>query len=253
MKRILIIDDDAEHCESLLQYLQHNGFGVFAVHDGNQGLQHALSGNHALVLLDDVLPSIGGFEVLRGIRSGSGIPVLMMAEGGKDLDRIEALEMGADDYLPKPFNPRELVARMRAILRRTKPDSDERPSTRTPDRTVLGDIEIDIGIRTAYREGRPMELTSVEFSLLEILLRAAGQIISREELARGALGRALGMNDRSIDVHISSLRKKLGQHFRGVDRIKTVRNLGYLYARLHQPLEGEIKIGQNAHQTQQFP
>jgi DNA-binding response OmpR family regulator len=249
MKHILIIDDDAEHSELLLQYLQDNGFGVIAVHNGGRGLEQALSGNHALVLLDDALPSMDGFEVLRGIRSGSDIPVLMMTERSNDHDRIEALEMGADDYLPKPYNPRELIARMRAILRRTKPDADHRLSTRAFNRTVLGDIEIDTGIRTAYREGRPMELTSVEFSLLEILLRAAGQIISREELAKGALGRALGMNDRSIDVHISSLRKKLGQHFRGVDRIKTVRNLGYLYTRLHQPLEDENKIEQNAHQT----
>jgi DNA-binding response OmpR family regulator len=242
MKRILIIDDDTELCESLSQYLHGQGFGVFAVHDGNQGVQHALSGNHALVLLDDVLPPMGGFEVLRGIRSGSDIPLLMMTECGKDLDRIEALEMGADDYLLKPFDPRELLARMRAILRRTRPGSDERLAILTSDRTVLGDIEIDTGIRTAYREGRPMELTSAEFSLLEILLRAAGQIISREELAKGALGRALGMNDRSIDVHISSLRKKLGHHFGGVDRIKTVRNSGYLYARVHQPFEGKMKI-----------
>jgi two-component system, OmpR family, response regulator CpxR len=241
MKPILIIDDDTELCESLLEYLQSEGFGVFAVHDGNQGLEQALSGDYALALLHDV-PSTSGFKVLQGIRSRSDIPVLMMTACGKDADCIEALEMGADDYLPKPFNLRELVARIRAILRRTKPDSDETPATWTSDRTVVGDIEIDRGMRIAYREGRPMELTSVEFNLLEILLRAAGQVITREELAQEALGRALGINDRSIDVHISSLRKKLGQHFSGVDRIRTLRNWGYLYARLHQPFKGKMEI-----------
>jgi DNA-binding response OmpR family regulator len=242
MKRILLIDDDIELCDWLLQTLQAEGFAVFAVHDGDQGLQQALSGGYALALLDDVMPSISGFQVLQGIRSRSDMPVVMMAGCGKDAERIEALEMGADDYLPKPFNPRELIARVRAILRRTKPDSGETPVVRTPDLTIVGDIEIDAGMRLAYRQGKPMELTSVEFNLLEILLRAAGQVISREELAKGALGRALGMNDRSIDVHISSLRKKLGQRLSGVDRIRTVRNWGYFYARRHQPFEGKIKV-----------
>jgi DNA-binding response OmpR family regulator len=242
MKRILIIDDDAELCESLLECLRSEGLGVFAIQDSNQGLQQALSGDYALVVVDVAMPSVSGFQILQGIRTRSDMPVLMTTGSGNNTEHIEALEMGADDYLPKPFNPREFVARIRAILRRTRLDSDETPAPLISARTVVGDIEIDPGMRTAYREGRPMELTSVEFNLLEILLCAAGRVLSREELARGALGRALGMNDRSIDVHISSLRKKLGRHFGGVDRIRTVRNWGYLYARLHQPFKGKMMI-----------
>lgn len=235
MKRILVIDDDTELCELLLEYLEREGFDVVAVHDGREGLEQAFSTDYALVVLDIMIPSMSGFEVLQAIRSQSNMPILMLTARGEDIDRIVGLEMGADDYLSKPFNPRELVARIRAILRRTRSESDEVPAP--ADRIALGDIEMDLGVRTAYRRGIPVELTSVEFNLLEILLRTAGRIVSREELAREALGRDLGSYDRSIDVHISSLRKKLGQHSSGVERIKTVRGAGYLYALLPQPIE----------------
>lgn len=244
MERILIIDDDAELCAWLSKYLRTEGFEAIAVHEGNQGLHQALSGVYALVLLNDTLLIMSGLQVLREIRSRSDLPVLMMNGSGTELDRIEALEMGADDNLPKPFNPRELVARIRAILRRTKPDPREMPVRPTCDRIAVGDIEMDTSMRIAYRDGSLIELTSVEFSLLEILLRAAGQVVSREELARGALGRDLGMNDRSIDVHISSLRKKLGQHPGGFERIRSIRNLGYLYTRPHRPVGNNLKVGQ---------
>lgn len=245
MKQILIIDCDIPFCESLSVYLHTEGFDAFAVHDGGEGLKQALHGDYVLALVYLAMPFMNGFEILRGIRSRSNMPVLVMTGCGKDEERIEGLEMGADDCLSKPFNFRELAARIRAVLRRTKESSLEMVLPPGPDRTVVGDISIHSGIRIAYREGKPIDLTSVEFSVLEMLLRYAGRVISREELARGALGRSLGANDRSIDVHISSLRRKLGQHFSGVERIRTVRNWGYLYALLHQPIRVETNTNQN--------
>lgn len=242
MERILIVDDDAELGVRLSKHLGREGFEAIAVQEGRQALQQALSGGYALAVLNDATLTMDGFQVLQEIRACSDLPALIMTGSGTETDRIEALDMGADDYLPKPFNPQELAARIRAILRRAKPDFGGRPARRNGDRIVVSDIEIDPGMRIAYRNGRLIELTSVEFNLLEILLRAAGQVVSREELARGALGRALGMNDRSIDVHVSSLRKKLGQHSSGFERIKSIRNVGYLYARLHWSFGNSVKV-----------
>jgi two-component system response regulator CpxR len=169
-----------------------------------------------------------GFDVLRRIRAKSRIPVLMLTARGDDVDRIVGLEIGADDYLPKPFNPRELVARIRAILRRTQPDEALTGGTR--ESLVVGDIEMDTSTRAVHRSGEAVELTAVEYDLLERLLRSAGQIAKREELVKEVLGRELSPFDRSIDMHVSNLRKKLGHQLNGMERIKTIRGVGYIYA-----------------------
>jgi DNA-binding response OmpR family regulator len=231
MNRILVIDDDTELCELLADYLTPEGFAVEAVHDGRTGAERALAGEHSLVVLDVMLPEVNGFDVLRRIREHSRMPVIMLTARGDDVDRIVGLEMGADDYLPKPFNPRELVARIRAIQRRAEmaPERDSR-AAHAPERLAVGDIELDPGTRMVRRSGEAIELTAVEFSLLETLLRRAGQVVEREDLVRTVLGRRLSPYDRSIDVHVSSLRKKLGHEVSGMERIKTVRGVGYQYA-----------------------
>ncbi len=228
MDQILVIDDDVALCELVLEYLQPLGFQIEAVHRGDVGAERALSGKHSIVVLDVMLPGLNGFEVLRRIRAESKIPVLMLTARGDDVDRIVGLEIGADDYLPKPFNPRELVARIRAILRRTK--SHEPGDHTTPRVLTVGDVELDAGTRVVRRAGDSVELTAVEFDLLERLLRAAGRVITREELSREVLGRSTSPFDRSIDMHISNLRKKLGHQVGDVERIKTVRGVGYIYA-----------------------
>ena len=223
---VLLIDDDADLCSLLGEYLGMQGLSVTVSHTGTAGLAQALAGNFSLVVLDVMLPGMGGLEVLRKIRDASNVPVLMLTARGDDVDRIVGLEVGADDYLAKPCNARELLARIRAILRRGRASAAD-PQTRR----VLGDIEIDTGSRTVRQSGRPVVLTSVQFDLLERLLRGAGSVIRREELAERVLGRALSPSDRSVDVHVSRLRRKLGQHRNGAERIKSVRGVGYLYAR----------------------
>jgi two-component system response regulator CpxR len=184
-----------------------------------------------------MLPGLNGFEVLRRIRSESKVPVLMLTARGDDVDRIVGLEIGADDYLPKPFNPRELVARIRAILRRAKTDEprDESRDQAAARSLTVGDVQLDAGTRVVTRGGEMVELTAVEFDLLEKLLRAAGRIITREELSKDVLGRSTSPFDRSIDMHISNLRKKLGHHSGLLERIKTVRGVGYIYACQNHP------------------
>lgn len=230
MNRLLIIDDDTDLCVLLAERLAADGFVLDAAHDGKRGLERAISGGYSLVILDVMLPRMGGMELLKELRSRSTIPVLMLTARGDDIDRIIGLEVGADDYLPKPFNPRELVARIKAILRRL----DERRAG--PERFTAGDVTIDIGVREAWAAGSPLHLTTVEFALLEVLVRNAGRILSREYLTDTALGRRLGSFDRTIDVHISNLRKKLDEH-RGTERIKTIRGSGYLLARRQQSEE----------------
>jgi two-component system response regulator CpxR len=226
--QILIIDDDVALCELVTEYLQPLGFQIESVHRGDTGVERALAGEHALVVLDVMLPGLNGFEVLKRIRAESKMPVLMLTARGDDVDRIVGLEIGADDYLPKPFNPRELTARIRAILRRTQ--SDE-PAGRTTTRKLnVGDVELDSGTRTVLRGEQHVDLTAVEFDLLEKLLRAAGNIVTREELSKDVLGRGSSPFDRSIDMHISNLRKKLGHQAGAGERIKTVRGVGYIYA-----------------------
>jgi two-component system response regulator CpxR len=228
MDQILIIDDDVALCELVTEYLGPLGFQIESVHRGDAGAERALAGEHSLVVLDVMLPGLNGFEVLRRIRAESKIPVLMLTARGDDIDRIVGLEIGADDYLPKPFNPRELTARIRAILRRTTAEAALDQGLEK--RLRVGDVELDSGTRAISRAGENVELTAVEFDLLEKLLRSAGQIVTREELSKQVLGRNSSPFDRSIDMHISNLRKKLGHRVDTTERIKTVRGVGYIYA-----------------------
>ena len=228
--RVLLVDDDAELAELVSEYLAREGFSLDAEVDGTRALDRIASGDHQLIVLDVMLPGVSGFDVLRSIRTTSRIPVLMLTARGDEVDRIVGLELGADDYLSKPFNPRELVARIRAILRRTQLDArvaGERP----PERLTVDDVALDLGRRVVRRGGTPVELTAVEFALLELLMRSAGTVVRRDDLARGALGRNLLPFDRSIDVHVSRVRKKLGPRADGGERITTLRAVGYLYTR----------------------
>jgi len=223
--RILVVDDDVELCSLVSEYLRPEGFQVEAVHDGKAGLARALSGDHLLAVLDVMLPGMNGFDILRRIRDSSRLPVLLLTARGEDVDRIVGLEIGADDYLPKPFNPRELVARIRAILRRTRAKG-EAP---VPDVIRVVDVELDPATRTVLHRGKTVELTSVEFSLLQVLLREAGRVVTREALVDEVLGRKFSPFDRSIDMHVSKVRKKLGDSDTG-DHIKTIRGAGYIFA-----------------------
>jgi DNA-binding response OmpR family regulator len=222
MDRVLIVDDDIELCRLLSERLSSEGFALEAVHDGARGLERVLSDEHALVILDLMLPGMGGLEVLRRVRTHSPVPVLILTARGEDVDRILGLEIGADDYLPKPFNPRELIARIRAILRRTS------RSAASGNSLCVGDLHLDPAAREAWLDNTRLDLTSVEFALLETLLRDAGHVVTREQLTETVLGRKLGPFDRVIDVHISNLRKKLGRTH-SEERIKSVRGSGYLF------------------------
>lgn len=226
MPRVLVIDDDRELTSMLAEYLEPEGFTVDAAYDGNEGLSRALSSDYALLILDVRLPEINGLEVLRRIRRQSQVPIIMLTARGQDVDRIVGLEIGADDYLAKPFNARELVARMHAVLRRA-----HAPVTSRGEIVVIGDLAIDPLARTVKRDGQPVELTSVEFELLRVLVDAAGQVVSREELFRTVLQREYSVFDRSIDNHVSSLRRKLGPRVGDIERIRSVRNAGYVYAK----------------------
>lgn len=227
MDHILVVDDDVELCGLVQEYLTAEGFSLRAVHDGESGLQQALTSEYALVVLDVMLPGINGFEVLRRVRSVSKVPVLLLTARGEDVDRIVGLEIGADDYLPKPFNPRELVARIRAILRRAKSGKAEA----VPEILSVGDVELDPATRTVQKAGQAVELTSVEFNLLEVLLREAGRVVTRERLVNAVLGRKFMPFDRSIDMHVSKVRRKLGDSDEDGEHIKTIRGVGYLFAR----------------------
>lgn len=228
VRRVLIVDDDAELGELLGEYLANEGFTLEFAQDGNTGLRRALAGGYSLVVLDVMLPGLNGFEVLRQLRTQSSVPVLMLTARGDDVDRIVGLEIGADDYLPKPFNPRELVARVHAVLRRMplKPEN----ASQGGDSLVVGDVELDARARMVRRSGEIIELTTAEFDLLRVLLQQAGRVVPREQLFQDVLGREFAVFDRSIDNHVSSLRRKLGARVNGVDRIKSVRNVGYQYA-----------------------
>ena len=227
-ERILVIDDDVELCELVTEYLESEGFGVEVVNDGAEGVEKAVSKDYQLIILDVMLPGMNGLEVLRRIRTQSEVPVLMLTARGEEVDRIVGLEVGADDYLPKPFNPRELVARIRAILRRVHSGWSERATPRL-EKLSAGDIELDTGTRQVVRNGQVVELTAVEFDLLEVFLRAVGCVMKREELVERVLERAFSPFDRSIDMHVSKLRRKLGRHPDGSERIKSIRSVGYIY------------------------
>jgi two-component system response regulator CpxR len=224
MERVLLVDDDAELCQLVTRFLAREGFEISWALSGAVGIERALAGDYSLIMLDVMMPDPNGFEVLRRIRQHSRTPVLMLTAKGDTHDRIRGLEMGADDYLPKPFDPAELVARIRAILRRSAP---QRPA---PAAIAVGDIEIDGGTRTVRRGGAPVDLTTVEFDLLVALLRVAGTTVSRADLVTAVLGRDFSPFDRSIDTHVCNLRRKLGPLEGGRDRIKGVRGAGYLFA-----------------------
>ncbi len=231
MERVLVVDDDVELCELVAEYLEPEGFSVDTADDGLEGVERALANTYSIIVLDVMLPGINGFEVLRRIRAKSRTPVLMLTARGADVDRIVGLELGADDYLPKPFNPRELVARIHAILRRTQARSETTASDSASETLTVGDVRLNIGARTVHRGSEVIELTAAEFDMLAELITNAGRVVSRDKLAEAALGRPLAPLDRSVDMHVSSLRRKLGHKVNGVERIKTVRGAGYQYKR----------------------
>lgn len=225
MDEILLIDDDIELCSMLTEYLGKNGFRVKTAHRGDTGLKTALQRPWSLILLDVMLPGLDGFEVLRRIRSESSVGVLLLTARGEDVDRIVGLEIGADDYIPKPFNPRELLARMRAVLRRGAPTSPAAAEVLRVD-----DLELDSASRKALKAGKKLDLTDVEFGLLETLMRSAGKVVGREELSQSVLGRQFDPFDRSLDMHVSRLRRKLGQSGAEDEQVKTIRGVGYQLA-----------------------
>ena len=220
--RILLVDDDVELVELLRDYLEREGFAITTAHDGIAGAALALSGEHELVVLDVMMPCIDGIATLGRIRAGSSLPVIMLTARGDDLDRIAGLELGADDYVPKPCSPRELAARIRAILKRSSGQVGAMPSV-----IVSGSLTVWPAQRRAERDGKALELTSTEFNLVEVLARNAGRPVSKAELSQEALGRALTRFDRSIDVHMSSIRQKLGNLADGRSCIQTVIRKGY--------------------------
>jgi two-component system response regulator CpxR len=226
MDKILIIDDDEELCELVSEYLGVEGFAVESVNDGEAGLERALGGGYDLVILDVMLPKMNGFDVLREIRKDSELPVIMLTARGDDMERIVGLEIGADDYLPKPFNPRELAARLRAILRRSVVSNSDAEAAEKLD---IDGIKMSSASRSATLDDIDLNLTSVEFELLYALLRDAGKIVKKEDLSETVLERKLSPYDRSLDMHISNLRKKIGPRPDGSDRIKTIRSVGYIY------------------------
>lgn len=219
---VLLVDDDIELCASLTRLLGMDGFNVKAVHDADSGIRQAIEGDYELIILDVMLPGGDGRKVLRKIRVTSQVPVIMLTARGDEADRIAGLEGGADDYLPKPFNARELVARMRAVLRR-------KGGAELPEIFKIADLEMDCKQRRVLRDGHDVALTGAEFDILLLLVRSAGKVLSRDEIAEAALGRPIGLLDRSIDNHISNLRKKLGTHVGEVERIQNVRGAGYVY------------------------
>src|SRR5258708_17478892 len=227
MESILVVDDDVEMCGMLAEYLQSEGLQVEMVHNGEHGLKRALSGEHSLILLDIMLPKISGIEVLRRLRTESNARVLLLTARAEEVDRIIGLEVGADDYVPKPFSARELLARIRAILRR--PETGPAANSRVSSLMLLGAVEMDKGTRSVRQAGSDVELTALEFNLLELLLRMAGQVVTRERVAAAILGRQFSPFDRSIDVHVSKLRRKLGPQTSGHERIKSIRCAGYIY------------------------
>jgi two-component system OmpR family response regulator len=226
MTQVLLIDDDVELRDMLKEYLEQEGFGVVAVYDGESGVSEALSGNYEIVILDIMMPRMNGLETLKRIRMKSNLPVLMLTARGDDNDRIIGLELGADDYVPKPCTPRELTARIRAILRRAQIVPFDNAQTAA---LAVNGLTIWPAQRLAKLGGKPLELTSTEFNLLEVLVRNAGHPVSKNELSELGLGRPLARFDRNIDVHLSSLRQKLGTMADGRSCIQTVYRLGYQF------------------------
>lgn len=225
MSKILLVDDDLELCELLQDYLQGEGFEIEKVHNGTDALQITKEKTFDVIVLDVMIPDLNGFEVLRRLRDYCKTPVLMLTAKGDTVDRIVGLELGADDYLAKPCNPRELVARLRAILRRSSYDNAARINDNT---LTVDDLKIHLGSRTVSYRGEAVTLTGAEFAVLEWLMRTPGQVISKDVLTEEALGRKLTPYDRSIDVHISNIRKKLAAKGASKDLIINIRGAGYM-------------------------
>jgi len=217
--RLLIVDDDVELCSLLKEFLERENFEVDYVHNGQAAIEAVERGGYDLTILDVMLPGLDGFEILKRLRAISRVPVIMLTARGEDVDRIVGLELGADDYLPKPFNPRELVARVKAILRRT-----EARTGRV--RVEVNGIALDPGTREVTCDGSPVELTTLEFDILEQLMRNAGRVVSRDSLMESLYNRKATPFDRSIDMHVSHLRRKLEG---GKPVIKTIRGVGYQF------------------------
>ena len=228
MPRVLLIDDDVDLTEMLSLYLAREGFEVRAVHDGESGAIEATREPYSIVVLDIMMPRTSGIEALRRIRAVSQVPVLMLTARGENIDRIVGLDMGADDYVPKPCTPGELAARIRAILRRT---GTRGVADATTDPAVLqvGELRLWPGSRRAEWKGQALDLTGTEFNLLDVLARHAGQLISKDAISQQAFGQPLARFDRRIDVHISSIRQKLGMRPDGQSWIQSVRGRGYQF------------------------
>jgi two-component system response regulator CpxR len=224
------VDDDPKLCRLVADYLKPLGFDVTSVGSGSEGLRHALNGNFQAVILDCMLPGLDGFEVLRQLRKVSTVPVLMLTALGDESDRIVGLELGADDYLPKTFSTRELLARLRAVTRRSSITASQR-QTATLDEIVVQELYVNVSAHKASLRGEPITLTPLEFDLLLCLARAAGRVLSRDQLLEEISGRDYEVFDRSIDVHISALRRKLGDDPKNPQYIKTVRTAGYMLMR----------------------
>ncbi|HJL15614.1 MAG TPA: response regulator transcription factor [Sandaracinaceae bacterium LLY-WYZ-13_1] len=222
--RVLLIDDDDRLADLLGGYLVDHDVSVAAAPDGPRGLDALTRSTYDVVLLDVMMPGMDGLEVLRKIRDKSSIPVLMLTARGDETDRVVGLELGADDYVPKPFSPRELLARIRAVLRRAQPEAQS-------ERIAIGGVEVDVGARTARVDGEPVELTGLELDLLVALMRRAGRVVPRDALLSEAGREDVVVGERTVDVHISHLRKKLGDDPRSPTRIRTVRGVGYVFVR----------------------
>ncbi|MCM2681051.1 response regulator [Echinimonas agarilytica] len=220
---VLLIDDDAELAQLLTELLNYEGFRVTAVNDGAEGLAMAQREQHALVLLDVMLPSLNGFQVLKQLRQKSAVPVIMLTARGEPADRVLGLEHGADDYLPKPFTEAELIARMKAVMRRFQVQSSSTSETLNSE-----GVQLSVSKQTAKFNGHDLELTAAELAILAELLQDAGQVVDKEHLSLQALGRKLMPFDRSVDMHVSHLRKKLSKHDESVP-IKTIRGKGYIW------------------------
>ncbi len=227
--RILLVDDDAVLLDMLEEYLKAEGCLIKKADNGATAVELVEQGSFDLVVLDIMMPKLNGIGALKQIRSISTLPVIMLTARGDDLDRILGLELGADDYLPKPCNPRELYARIKAVLRRTFPEPLEEPKS-----ISVGDLTMDSGTRSVTVDHRDIVLTQTEFDLLKLLLRTPDQVVKKSDISMRVLEKPLSQWDRSIDVHISNLRKKLGKHGDGKERIRTLRGSGYLYVNPHQ-------------------
>ncbi len=223
MIRVLLVDDDVDLTAMLSTYLVREGFVVDAVHDGEVGVTEAVSGRYGIVVLDVMMPRLSGIEALRRIRTECDVPILMLTARGDNIDRIVGLDQGADDYVPKPCTPGELVARIRAILRRT----EARNPAGNPRILQAGALTVSPGSRSATWQGKSLDLTGTEFNLLEVLARHAGQLLSKQDISLQAFGQPLARFDRRIDVHISSIRQKLGTRPDGQSWIQSVRGQGY--------------------------